>query len=263
MERKNMLETFYNAYDEDARLLKNRQGQLEYRTTMQYIRRLLPVGKKLLEVGAGTGRYSIALAKEGYDVTAVELVERNLEILRRNAQGQGQLTAYQGDASNLDFLASNSFDAVLLFGPMYHLYTPQEQHKALDEAIRLAKPGGLVIAAFLSVYAILYNNYLNGNFRAGLEENFDPTWRVRHFQEQMFTGFDIEEFEALFAQKPVNKLALAGTDSLLELAQKTCDFQMSNEEFELFFRHHLACCEKRELLGNQSHLLYICRKNLS
>lgn len=99
------------------------------------------MGKKLLEVGAGHGRYSTALAKEGYDVTAVELVERNLEILRRNAQGQGQLTAYQGDASNLDFLASNSFDAVLLFGPMYHLYTPQEQHKALDEAIRLAKPG--------------------------------------------------------------------------------------------------------------------------
>ena len=70
MERKNMLEAFYNAYDEDARLTKSRQGQLEYRTTMQYIRRLLPVGKKLLEVGAGTGRYSIALAKEGYDVTA-------------------------------------------------------------------------------------------------------------------------------------------------------------------------------------------------
>ena len=263
MERRNMLESLYGAYDEDARLTKSRQGQLEYRMTMHHIHRLVPAGSKLLEIGAGTGRYSIALAREGYDVTALELVEHNLEVLRRNAQGLGNLTSHQADATDLGFLAGDRFDAVLMLGPMYHLYTPQEQHKALDEAIRLAKPGGLVMAAFLSVYAILYNNYLNGNFRAGLEENFDPTWRVRHFQEQMFTGFDIEEFEALFAQKPVNKLALVGTDSLLELAQPTCDFQMSNEEFELFFRHHLACCEKRELLGNQSHLLYICRKNLS
>ena len=261
MERRNMLESLYGAYDEDARLTKSRQGQLEYRMTMHHIHRLVPAGSKLLEIGAGTGRYSIALAREGYDVTALELVEHNLEVLRRNAQGLGNLTSHQADATDLGFLAGDRFDAVLMLGPMYHLYAPQEQHRALDEAIRLAKPGGLVMVAFLSVYAILYNNYLRGNFRAGLEENFDEASRIRHFQDQVFTGFDIEEFEALFAQKPVRKLDLIGTDSLLELAQRTDDFQMSDEDFELFFRHQLQCCRKRELLGVQSHLLYICRKN--
>ena len=78
MKRVDIVNAIYNAYDEDARLTKSRNGQLESITTMHYIHALLPEGAKVLEVGAGTGRYSVALAKEGCDVSAVELVERNL-----------------------------------------------------------------------------------------------------------------------------------------------------------------------------------------
>lgn len=59
----------------------------------------------------------------------------------------------------------------------------------------------------------------------------------------------------------MQKIALAGTDSLLELAEKTDNFQMSDEDFQLFAEYHLRTCEKRELLGSQTHLLYICRKD--
>lgn len=224
MEREDILNSIYSNCDEDARLSKSRHGQLEYLTTMRYIHQWIPAGSKILEVGAGTGRYSIALAKEGYDVTAVELLPHNLEILRRNAAGLVNLVSLQGDATDLSAFASNCFDAVLLLGPMYHLYEKTEQHKALDEAIRVAKPGGVIMAAFLSVYAILFVNYLQCNFRSGMEENYDAGYRVRHFQEQGFTGFDIQEFENLFAEKPVQKIALAGTDSVLELAEAKADF---------------------------------------
>jgi len=74
MERADILNSIYSNCDEDARLLKSRHGQLEYLTTMRYIHKLVPTGSKVMEVGAGTGRYSIALAKEGYDVTALEFV---------------------------------------------------------------------------------------------------------------------------------------------------------------------------------------------
>ena len=261
MERTEIVNSIYNNYDEETRLRRSRHGQLEYLTTMHYIHQLAPRGAKVLEVGAGTGRYSIDLAGEGYDVTALELVAHNLEILRRNAAGLQNLAAYQGDATDLRMFASNSFDAVLVLGPMYHLYEEAEQHKALDEAIRVAKPGGIIMVAFISIYEIMYVNYLSGNFRKGMEVNYDSSYRVRHFKEQGFTGFDIEEFEALFAGKPVQKIALAGTDSVLELAERTRDFQMSDAEFALFANYHLAICEKRELLGSQTHLLYICRKN--
>ncbi len=107
----------------------------------------------------------------------------------------------------------------------------------------------------------MYSNYLSGNFRAGIEENFDADFRVKHYKEQGFTGFDIQEFEALFSNKPVQKVALAGTDSVLELAEQTPSFYLSDEDFELFAEYHLKTCETRELLGSHSHLLYICRKD--
>ena len=83
---------------------------------------------------------------------------------------------------------------------------------------------------------------------------------MRHFEEQGFTGFDISEFEALFDGKPVRKIALAGTDSVLELAKRMNGFSLPDEEFEAFVRYHLHTCEIRELLGSHSHLLHICRK---
>ena len=89
--REEIVGDFYGKYDEQTRLERSRRGQMEYFTTMEYIHRYAGKGTKVLEVGAGTGRYSIALAKEGMDVTSVELVESNLTILRENAMGLDNL----------------------------------------------------------------------------------------------------------------------------------------------------------------------------
>lgn len=255
-----IINDLYTGGDEDTRLNRSRQGQLEYATTMAYIHRYAPHGAKVLEVGAGTGRYSIALAKEGYQVTAIELVDYNLEALRRNAEGVQGLHAHQGDALDLSRFADASFDMTLVFGPMYHLYEPADVHRALDEAIRVTKPGGVLLVAFLSVYAIMSNCYLNEGFTDGLAENFTDDYTVRHFQEQMFTGYDIAEFEQLFADKPVERMATVAADGVLELAQGRSDFALSDEGFEAYCRYHLATCEKRELLGMSSHLVWVGRK---
>ena len=88
------LEEYYNKFNEEKRL-NSRHGQVEYRVSMKYIHEYLDEAAakvnnaaasvsevKLLDIGAGTGRYSVALAEEGYDVTAVELVKYNLGILK-------------------------------------------------------------------------------------------------------------------------------------------------------------------------------------
>lgn len=256
-----IIHSFYQNYDEDSRVDQSQQGQLEYLTTMEYIRRHAPSGGRLLEIGAGTGRYSIALAREGFNVTAVELVGHNLEILRRNSASLANLRSYQGDALDLSRFRDDSFDMTLVLGPMYHLYRSADAHTAIREAIRVTKPGGVVLFAFLSVYAIIGNNYLQGDLQWGLRENFTEEYQVKHFPEQLFTGYDITDFEALFEEFPVTHLTTAAADGILELAAKRRDFAMSDSDFTAYARYHLATCEKRELLGHSSHLLYICRKN--
>ena len=254
-----IVRSFYDDIDEDSRLNKTRHGQLEHATTMNYIHRYAMPGVKILEIGAGTGRYSIALAKEGYKVAAVELVESNLEVLRKNSSGMENIVSYQGDALNLDMFEDNQFDVTLLF-PMYHLYEKEDVHRAIEEAIRVTKKDGIILTAFLSIYAIMNDNYLNGTFAAGVEENFDGEFNVKHFEEQLFTGYDIVEFEQLFEAHKTKYLTTVAADNILELAEGRADFKMSEEEFALFVKYHLAICEKRELLGNSSHLLYICKK---
>lgn len=259
--REEILSGFYGQYDEDGRLGRSRHGQLEFFTTMNYIRRCAKEGSKVLEIGAGTGRYSIALAKEGYDMTAVELVESNLNVLRENGKGLSNLRSFKGDALELSMLRDGEFDLTLVFGPLYHLYEAEEVDRAIDEAIRVTKKGGVMIFAFLSIYAIMYSNYMFGNWAAGQEENFTEDLQVRHFKEQLFTGYDIGEFERLFEGKQVKLLATAGTDGMLEPLERREDFAFSDGDFEAFENWYLAVCEKRELLGASSHLICVFRKN--
>lgn len=255
-----LINSFYDGYREDMRLEKSRHGQLEYLTTMHYINKMTAANSLVLEIGAGTGRYSIALAKKGYSVTAIELADKNLEILEENAKGIKNLHRYQGDALDLGRFDDNSFDLTLVLGPMYHLYTKEDMSKALNEALRVTKPDGIIMTAFLSIHAIMHDNYLQGNFVEGLKENFTKDFKVKHFTEQLFTGFYIDEFEALFDTLQVKHITTIATDSILELAEMTKNFAMSDEDFELFTKYHLHNCERREYLGSSSHLLHICKK---
>ena len=263
-ERLKIVKGFYEEVSEDDRLERSRHGQLEYATTMEYIHRYVKPGAKIIELGAGTGRYSIALAKEGYDVTAVELVEKNLQELRRNAEKlpteTARIQAFQGDATDLSRFADGTFDVTLSLGPMYHLYDAGEIRKAIREAIRVTRKGGVIIVAFLSVYAILFDNYLKETLHDGMEENFDEKYRTRHYAEQLFTGYDVTEFEQLFKDKPVDYITTVGTNGILESIEERKDFELSDADFEAFADWYLMFAEKRELLGTTCHLLYLCRK---
>ena len=90
------LNEYYERYDEDGRLGKNRRGELEFLTTMGYIQAYLKPGNRVLEVGAGTGRYSLTLTEFGAEVTAVEPVKHNLERLRSKIAPGQPVTALEG-----------------------------------------------------------------------------------------------------------------------------------------------------------------------
>ena len=163
------LEKYYNKFCEDKRLTR-RHGQVEYITSMKYIHKYLERMKepKILDVGAGTGRYSVQLANEGYDVTAVELVKHNLGVLKSKGSS---VKAYQGTALDLSRFKDNSFDLTLVFGPMYHLYTIEDKVKALKEAKRVTRKGGVILVAYcMNEYSIITYGFKENNIRESIEK---------------------------------------------------------------------------------------------
>lgn len=260
MDRVNLLNNIYENYDEEGRLCKSRHGELEYITTMNFIHRYAAEGAQILEVGAGTGRYSIALAREGFNVTALELVESNLEKIKNNSGYLKNINALQGDALDLSRFPDNSFDITLVLGPMYHLFSPEDFNKAIDEAVRVTKKDGVLFFAYLSIHGVLYCNFLKGNFEAGCKINLDKDLRIKHELEQRFSSFEVDEFEALFDDKATEYLTTIATDGIMELAENGKDFKMTDHDFKLYTKYHLMNCQRKELLGSSSHLLYICQK---
>ena len=142
-----ILNAYYASYDEDGRL-RSKHGFVEFHTTMRYIQKYLKPGDRILEIGAGTGRYSHALAQMGYPVDAVELIGHNIEVFRQNTHPGEQITIRQGNALDLSDDQDNTYDITLLLGPMYHLYTEEDALTALREAVRVTKSGGIVFVAF-------------------------------------------------------------------------------------------------------------------
>lgn len=147
MESFDYLKSFYEAKDEDVRLL-TRRGNVEFQTTVRYIEKYLKKGMRVLEIGAGTGRYSHYFARCGYTVDAVELIPHNVDVFRKNTEAEENVTVSQGDARDLSRYPDETFDITLSLGPMYHLYTDADKEKALAEAIRVTKKGGLLFVAY-------------------------------------------------------------------------------------------------------------------
>ena len=184
------LEEYYNKFNEEKRL-DSRHGQVEFITSMKYIHACIDTvaaGRdktdiRILDIGAGTGRYAVPLAEEGYDVSAVELVKHNLGRLKQKSSA---VKAYQGNAMRLKRFADNCFDVTLLFGPMYHLHAWEDKLAALNEAARVTKPGGRILVAYIMnefsviTYAFKERHILEGLEGGMLDESFHCTEKANH-----------------------------------------------------------------------------------
>jgi S-adenosylmethionine-dependent methyltransferase len=130
---------------------------VEWASTLRLIDRYLPPGGRVCDIGAGPGRYAIELLRRGYRVTLFDLSERELELARARLDELG-LAAERtivGDARDMSALASASFEAALLLGPMYHLVEPEGRAAALRGLARILKLGGTAIVAYLNFWGIM------------------------------------------------------------------------------------------------------------
>ena len=261
METLKALTDFYKNYDEEGRLL-SRHGQVEFLTTMRYIAKYLQPGMRILEIGAATGRYSHTLARQGYRVDAVELVQHNIDIFETLTQPGENVIIRQGNAKDLRFFADDTFDMTLLLGPMYHLFTVEEQLQALSEAIRVTKKGGIIMAAYCGNDATMVQ-YCFG--RGMLKEqryrdlvDFD-TFKAASDPAELFELYRIEDIDALMTNFPVQRLHFVGTDMATNYMRPVVD-EMDDDFFALFLQYHFTICERSDMVGVSHHFLDIFRK---
>ena len=256
------LEEYYSNYDEEGRLLSH-HGQVEYLTTMRYIEECLQdiSAPRILEVGAGTGRYSVTLAKQGHRVTAVELIEHNLELLRGKLDGTEDITTILGNALDLSGLSDDAFDLTMLLGPMYHLYTKEEKLRALSEAVRVTKTGGHILVAYcMNEPTVIQYVFGLNHLREVMDQNMlTPDWHCISEPKDLFEMVRTEEIAELDAAVPVKRIKLVAADGATNYKREFID-AMDDETFGKWMAYHFAICERQDLIGASHHTLDILRK---
>ena len=162
------IKNYYSKFDEKNRLQNDNSGKLEFLMTTGILEKNLPHPAEMaaadgasaksdgeisiLDLGGGAGAYSFPLAKKGYKVTLADLSETLLSQAKKQKEEdkvQNLVSCDQVNATDLSCYKDNSFDVVLLFGPLYHLTEKDEREKCIKEIRRVLKTGGKVFASFI------------------------------------------------------------------------------------------------------------------
>lgn len=261
MELFEALNSYYSNYNEEGRLL-SRHGQVEFLTTKRYIDKYIMPGMKILDIGAGTGRYSHHYARQGYEVDAIELIEHNIELFCANTLPGERVTVRQGNAVSLDFIESETYDITLLMGPMYHLLDDESKHAAMDEAFRVTKPGGVMFISYcMSDPSIIGYCFLKGGLGKVLDAGMlDPeTFFTQSTPAELFELHRREEIDALAARMNADRLHFVGTDMYTNYFREYID-SIDDETFAWYMKYHFNICERADMTGISHHTLDILRK---
>ncbi len=184
--------------------LEQPRGRFEFACTLRLVEKYFPSSGRVCDIGGGPGRYTIELIRRGYQATLLDLSEQEIELARLRLHEFG-LSAEQlivGDARSLGGLASQSFDAALLMGPMYHIVDAQERLGVLHDLTRILKPSGVAIISYLNSWGIM---------RSGIVDF--PHWYedisvLRSLQnEQVFLAQKLTNFTESYWSTPPAALA--------------------------------------------------------
>lgn len=211
-----------------------RQGYVEYVTTMSYIHKYLEPHMRIAEIGAGTGRYSLALAREGYHVEAVELVERNIQVFRSKLKKEDDICILQENALDLSSFA---------------------------EALRITKPGGFLFVAYcLNEATVLQYCFGQETIWEDIEKGLlaeDFTWTAN--ENDAFSLVRPADIRELTKDFPIERLHLAATDGAARYLGDMIE-HMEERLYRKYLEYHFSTCEREDLIGASNHVLDVLRK---
>jgi ubiquinone/menaquinone biosynthesis C-methylase UbiE len=261
----------YQRTDEDGRIRLG-FGQLELVRTQEIVRRHLsrrPL--EILDVGGGTGVHAEWLAAEGHAVHIVDLVDRHVALAAQHtpddARG-GRVTAEVGDARQLP-VEDASFDAVLVFGPLYHLTERDDRVRALREARRAVRPGGPVFVAAISRFASLFDGLTRGYmFESSFEEIVrrdlaDGQHRNRSGRPEWFTTAYFhhpDELRSEAGSAGLDVVEIVGVEGLAGWLPHLAERWANERDRQTILFSARAVESEPALLGLSAHLIMATRR---
>lgn len=263
--------SYYNQFDEWGRLDRE---PIEFQVNWHYIKKYLPREGRVLDNGAGPGKYSMKLAEEGFQVTLTDLTPKLVEIAKNKVIELGLEKQFEGlyaaDARELKMLKNEQFDASLMLGPMYHLQEEKDRIKAVQELHRVTKKNGLVFVAIMPRTRHIFNSLLTPdnwkpNNNMDTINQFSQTGCFNHADENRFTGayyFNIEDINPFMEAHGFESIQLIGSNAGTILSQDNWNYWRDKGEQELQKLIDLIIEKGADpyILGISSHLLYIGRK---
>nr|WP_090988928.1 class I SAM-dependent methyltransferase [Bacillus sp. OV322] len=263
--------SYYSNYDEWGRLDRE---PLEFQVNWHYIKKHLLKKGRVLDNGAGPGKYALKLAGEGYRVTLTDLTPKMVETAQEKAKEQNVLHQFEGfyarDARQLTGLPENTYHASLMLGPLYHLQKEQDRIQAVRELHRVTKKDGIVFVACMSRVRHLITSLQNPlswkpNHTMDSINEFNSTGLFNHADSGRFTGvyyFELEEIKPFMESNGFQTLELIGSNVGAALSQESWNYweQAGQEELSKVRRLIVEKASDPYILGISSHLLYIGKK---
>ena len=252
------IQKFYSEDWNESRRLISQSGQIEYITTMKYLKKYCQRDMSVLDACAGCGVYSFPLADLGCNVIAGDLIDTNVAHIRiENEKNHKLKDVYQGSVLDLSRFRDDSFDVVLNLGSYYHLCDETDREKSLSETLRVLKNGGIYIISYVNRCA---------NYMAHFEELKD---NFSYLADYMQTGH-IENSTLFYATTPemieedlknynLKLLHHVATDGPIFVYRDIVE-HMSKKDFESFMDIHLSLCDKKSNLGYSEHGLIVAQK---
>lgn len=263
---------YYSRFDEWGRLDRE---PIEFIVNWHYILKHLPETGAVLDNGAGPGKYAMSLAQLGYQVTLTDLTPRLVEVAQEKAAENGLLHQFEGfhalNATALEGLEDQTYDAALMLGPFYHLQLESERNAAALELHRVTKPGSTVFVAFQTRTKMLLTSLMNPQQWKPLERmdrilEFQQSGEFNHADSGRFTGayyFQTNEIESFMEQNGFETLELIGSTNLgalLSVEQHQYWQSLGEDEYQKLVELLIEQAADPALLGISSHLLYIGKR---
>jgi SAM-dependent methyltransferase len=268
---KAQVQDYYTTHvgQEWRRLARHPYSRLEFATTMHFLEQHLPQHGLVLDAGGGPGRYTIELAKRGYDVVLLDLTPANIAFAQRQIKraklGARVKGVVEGTILDLSRFADNTFDAVICTGgPLSHVVDRQDRERAIGELIRVARPGAPIFVSVMGRLGVLVLELLEGQDEIELPlfahlRDTGEYWGGAGFTPCYF--FLPEELRAAFSNKGVDIVELVGLEGLSSRQSRHFN-QLSKHEtrFKIWLETHYKTCTHPSVVGMSGHLLIVCRK---